>query len=59
MHALFAALLEGLPPRHLLCLASELTTDRETNMTKRIDAWRAGPPPALDKRPTVFLLLAG
>lgn len=57
--ALFAALTENCSPDTLLCLASELTTSRETIMTKRVDAWRAGPPPALDKRPTVFLLLAG
>lgn len=57
--ALLAALAKTCCPDTLLCLASELTTPRETIMTKRIDAWRTAPPPALDKRPTVFLLLAG
>jgi 16S rRNA (cytidine1402-2'-O)-methyltransferase len=57
--ALFAALLETCRPDTRLCVASELTTSRESVATKRIDAWRTGPAPALEKRPTVFLLLAG
>ena len=57
--ALFAALLETCHAETQLCVASELTTERETIATKRIGAWRAGPPPLLNKRPTVFLLLAG
>lgn len=57
--ALFAALLEACRPDTWLCVASELTSDRECIATKRIDAWRAAPAPALEKRPTVFLLLAG
>ncbi len=56
--ALFAALLDACRPETLLCLASELTTERECIRTRRIDAWRAGTPPVLEKRPTVFLLLA-
>ena len=57
--ALFAALLEACRPDTLLCAASELTTERESIATRRIDAWRTGPAPSLEKRPTVFLLLAG
>lgn len=57
--ALFAALLETCRPDTRLCVATELTTSRESIATKRIDAWRAGPAPVLEKRPTVFLLLAG
>ncbi len=56
--ALFAALLEACRPDTLLCAASELTTDRESIATMPIDAWRAAPVPSLEKRPTVFLLLA-
>jgi 16S rRNA (cytidine1402-2'-O)-methyltransferase len=56
--ALFAALLETCRPDTRLCVATELTTSRESIATKRIDAWRAGPAPVLEKRPTVFLLLA-
>ncbi len=57
--ALFDALLETCRPNTLLCLASALTTELENIETKSIDVWRIGPAPALDKRPTVFLLLAG
>lgn len=57
--ALFAALLETCRPDTRLCVATELTTSGESIATKRIDAWRAGPTPVLEKRPTVFLLLAG
>lgn len=57
--ALFAALLEACRPDTRLCVASELTTSRESIATKRIDAWLVGPAPVLEKRPTVFLLLAG
>lgn len=57
--ALFTALLEACRPDTLLCAASELTTERESIATRRIEAWRAGPAPSLEKRPTVFLLLSG
>lgn len=56
--ALFAALVKTCRPDTLLCLASALTTAEEKVETKRMQAWRTCPPPALDKRPTVFLLLA-
>lgn len=57
--ALFTALLEACRPDTLLCAASELTTARESIATRRIDAWRVCPAPSLEKRPTVFLMLAG
>lgn len=57
--ALLSAVLAACRPDTLLCVASELTTVRESICTKRIDAWRAEPAPALDKKPTVFLILAG
>lgn len=57
--ALFTALLEACRPDTLLCIASELTIGGESIATRRIDVWRAGPAPSLEKRPTVFLLLAG
>lgn len=56
--ALFAALMQACRPDTLLCLASDLTTDRETVETRPIEKWRASPAPSLEKRPTVFLLLA-
>lgn len=57
--ALFGALLATCQSGTLLCLATELTTERENIETKPIEAWRTGPAPALEKKPTVFLLLAG
>lgn len=56
--ALFSALLAACRPDTRLCVASELTTPQESIATRRIDLWRVGPAPALDKKPTVFLLLA-
>ena len=57
-HALFAALLLACRPKTLLCLATDLTLSSERTATRRIAAWKAASPPDLDKRPTVFLLLA-
>ncbi len=57
--AMFDALVATCRPGTLLCLATELTTERESIVTKPIQAWRTGPAPTLDKKPTVFLLLAG
>lgn len=56
---LFAALIGTCRSDTQLCVASELTTNSESIATKTIEAWRSGPFPLLDKRPTVFLLLAG
>lgn len=57
--ALFEALLAECRADTLLCLASELTTESEHIATRSIAEWRVGAKPELDKRPTVFLLLAG
>ena len=57
-HALFNALLLSCRPKTRLCLATDLTTDGEQISTRRIADWKAAAPPDLDKRPTVFLLLA-
>ncbi len=56
--ALFAALLLNCQPPTWLCLATDLTLPSEQISTRRIADWKAAPAPALDKRPTVFLLLA-
>ena len=56
--ALFAALLSACRPDTLLCIASNLTLATETIATKAIGGWRKLPPPALEKHPTVFLLLS-
>jgi 16S rRNA (cytidine1402-2'-O)-methyltransferase len=41
-----------------LCLATDLTLASEQISTRRVADWKAAPPPDVDKRPTVFLLLA-
>ena len=56
--ALFAALLQGCRPRTRLCLATDLTLASEQIATRRIAEWSTVAAPDLDKRPTVFLLLA-
>ncbi|MDK9725147.1 MAG: SAM-dependent methyltransferase [Sterolibacteriaceae bacterium MAG5] len=56
--ALFQALLATCRPETLLCVASHLTQPDEAVATRRIAAWRRLPPPTLEKRPTVFLLLS-
>ena len=56
--ALFAALLQHCRPQTRLCVATDLTLSTEFVMTRRISEWHAMPMPDLDKRPTVFLMLA-
>lgn len=56
--ALYRALIATCRADTLLCLASALTTGEERIATKRIGDWRAAPAPALENKPTVFLLLA-
>lgn len=55
---LFAALLATCAPGTRLCLATDLTAAGEQVMTRTIGEW-AKAKPELDRRPTVFLLLAG
>jgi 16S rRNA (cytidine1402-2'-O)-methyltransferase len=57
--SLFSALMTYCRPDTLLCVATELTTQRECISTMPVLAWRACPPPSIEKKPTVFLLLAG
>ncbi len=56
--ALFKALLSACRPRTRLCLATDLTLASEQISTRRMADWKNGALPDLDKRPTVFLLLA-
>ena len=56
--ALFNALLSACRPRTRLCVATDLTLSSERIRTCRMADWKAAPPPDLDRRPTVFLLLA-
>jgi 16S rRNA (cytidine1402-2'-O)-methyltransferase len=55
--ALFQALVATCRPETLMCVASELTTEREFVRTRSMAEWKKTPP-ELDKRPTVFLLSA-
>jgi 16S rRNA (cytidine1402-2'-O)-methyltransferase len=45
-------------PQTRLCLATNLTLGNEEIATRRMAAWKAASPPILDRRPTIFLLLA-
>jgi len=56
--ALFNALLLACRPKTRLCMATDLTLCSEQVVTRRIADWKAAAPPDLDKRPTVFLVLA-
>jgi 16S rRNA (cytidine1402-2'-O)-methyltransferase len=56
--ALFNALLPVCRPTTRLCLATDLTLSSEVVATRRMADWKTAVPPNLDKRPTVFLLLA-
>jgi 16S rRNA (cytidine1402-2'-O)-methyltransferase len=56
--ALFDALLTNCRPTTMLCLASDLTLPSEAVATHPIEVWRSLPPPTLERRPTVFLLLS-
>lgn len=55
---LFDSLLLSCRPKTRLCLATDLTLISEHIATRRISDWKSAPPPDIDKRPTVFLVLA-
>ena len=56
--ALFSALLQACRQKTRLCMAVDLTLASEQILTRRVADWKTVPAPDLDKRPTVFLLLA-
>lgn len=56
--ALFTALLRACRSDTRLCVASGITTPEECILSKPIDAWRSTPCPAIDKKPTIFLIQA-
>lgn len=56
--ALFTALLAQGQPTTRLCLATDLTLASESIRTLTLAEWRRQPPPDIERRPTVFLLLA-
>lgn len=56
--AMLDALLLSCKPETLLCVATSLTTADEWVMTRSVAQWRSAPRPDLDRRPSIFLLLA-
>lgn len=55
---LFGALLTHCRPQTLLCVASDITLPAEQIQTRPVAQWKTLPPPQLNKRPSLFLLLA-
>jgi len=55
---LFAALLACCRPQTRLCVATDLTLPEELILTRSVSEWKSQPPPKLNKRPSLFLLLA-
>ncbi|MGC2167083.1 MAG: SAM-dependent methyltransferase [Gallionella sp.] len=55
---LFAALLTHCHAQTMMCVATELTTENEQIWTKTMKAWKSLPAPLLNKRPSIFMLLA-
>lgn len=52
------SLLRACQPTTRLCIATDLTLPGERIATRRVAQWRASTVPELNRRPTVFLLLA-
>ena len=55
---LFSALLELCQPGTRLCVARDITTQGQWIRTQNVAQWRKHVPPDLDRRPTIFLMLA-
>jgi len=55
---LFAALLARCRPQTLLCIACDITLPSELIQTRSVEQWKSQPAPQLNKRPSLFLLLA-
>jgi 16S rRNA (cytidine1402-2'-O)-methyltransferase len=56
--ALLSALVASCRPTTRLCLAVDLTLPTQSVISREISAWRQRPPPEIDRRPAVFLLLS-
>jgi 16S rRNA (cytidine1402-2'-O)-methyltransferase len=56
--ALFADILATCRPGTRLCVAADLTAEHQLLITMPLSEWNKRPPPDLNRRPTVFLLLA-
>ena len=55
---MFGALLAHCRPQTLLCVATDITLPGEQIRTRSIAQWKTQPAPQLNKRPSLFLLLA-
>jgi len=55
---MFETLLASCAPQTRLCLATDLGQASETVLTRPLSVWQKSAAPAIDRRPTVFLLLA-
>lgn len=56
--AMFDAILQSCLPTTRLTVATDLTLPGESVLTRSISAWKKQTPPEIERRPTVFLLLA-
>lgn len=56
--ALFDTLLQTCQPKTRLTLATDLTLASESVVTRTIQEWKRKTPPEIERRPTVFLILA-
>jgi 16S rRNA (cytidine1402-2'-O)-methyltransferase len=56
--AMFDAILQTCQPGTRLTVATDLTLPGESVLTKTIQEWKKQTPPEIERRPTVFLLLA-
>lgn len=56
--AMFDAILAAVQPATRLCVATDLTLPGESIRTLTIAQWKKQTPPEIERRPTVFLLLA-
>lgn len=56
--AMFDAVLQHCLPTTRLCVATDLTLPGESIRTRTIAQWKKETPPEIERRPTVFLILA-
>jgi 16S rRNA (cytidine1402-2'-O)-methyltransferase len=56
--AMFDAILQACQPMTRLTVATDLTLPGESVLTRTIASWKKQTPPEIERRPTVFLLLA-
>lgn len=55
---LFQALIDNCAPQTRICVATDLTLESESIMTRQASTWKRHEHPDIDRRPTVFLLQA-